>query len=180
MTGVDWDRVAIAVVLRGLGHVPWPLRYSYDLHRTAKWGVWKQLCTLDPQPDRSTIERLADEMLGDFERPCGLELLTGAASTTIAMNAWTTEGEAWIYMNLPETPMILEGTSCGTFLFYKHPGSSVESRHVFVDGPTEPAIIRIFGEWGSVTVPPSVYEAVLDRPAVSALPEFNPAWMPRR
>jgi hypothetical protein len=179
MTDVDWDRAAIAVVLRGLGHVPWPLRYSYDLHKTAKLGVWKQLCTLDPQRDRSMIERFADQMLADFERPCHLELLTGAASGTIAVNAWTTEGEAWIYMNLPETPMILEGTCSGTFLFYRHPVIPVESRHVFVDGPTEPAIIRIFGEWGSVTVPPSGHEAVLDWPAVSALPEFNPAWMLR-
>jgi hypothetical protein len=180
MTDVDWDRAAIAAVLRGLGHVPWPLRNSQYLPEQAKWGVRKRLCALDPRGERSTIDELADGMLSDFERPCLLELLTGAASNTVAVNAWTTEGEAWIYMNLPETPMILEGTSSGTVLFYRHPGKPVESRHVFVDGPAEPAIIRVFGEWGSIPVPPSAYEAILAWPAVSALPEFNPTWMPRR
>jgi hypothetical protein len=138
------------------------------------------MCTLDPQRERIAIERLAEAILGFFDRPCQLELLTGAVSNTVAVNAWTIEGEAWIYASLPETPMILEGTSCGAFLFYRHPGKPVESRHVFVDGPPEPAIIRIFGEWGSVPVPPSAWEADLNWPAVSALPEFNPAWMPRR
>ena len=180
MTDADWDRAAIAVVLRGLGHVPWPWRYSWDRHRTAKLGIRTRLCTLDPQGDRSAAEQLAEGVLADFEQPCLLELLTGAASNTVAVNAWTTEGEAWIYMNLPETPMILEGTPSGTVLFYRHPGKLVESRHVFVDGPTEPAIIRIFGEWGSVAVPPSAHEAILAWPAVSALPEFDPAWMGRR
>jgi hypothetical protein len=176
----DANRAAFAGVLRELGHIPWPLRYSKEYHTTEKWGVRRRMCTLHPRRERGTIEKLADGVLANFRRPCVLELLTGAVSDTVAVNSWTTEGEAWVWLNLSATPMVLKGSPVGTCFFYRHPGQPVQSRHVFVDGPNEPTIIRILSEWESVIVPVSAYEVICDWPAVSALPIFSPAWIPER
>lgn len=184
MMQLDREREEIAHVLRALEHVPWPLRVesiraSLGGCRTARWERRRQLSKLGRRGDWDEIERLTVLTLRDFERPCHLEVLTGLLAGVVAVNGWTAEGEVWICLNLPETPMVLENAA-GTFWFYRYRAGQVRTRHVQVGGPAEPAIVGTLGEWGSVSVPASAYEVVLEWPFISELPEFNPGWMPRR
>lgn len=167
-------RVYAALLLWSRGFVPWPLRSSPAEHRTENWLLLRRLYRLGAAHawSRAAIETLLDS----FERPCQLQILTGAAIGVVAVNCWTVEGEMWVCLNLPDTPAVLTNQS-GLHCFYRSPSEPVPTRHAEVAFEGDRTLIRVHGDWDAVTVPPSECDAIETWPTVDALPVFEPAWL---
>ena len=174
-TDLCLTRAEIAALLWALGLVPFPVRYVSRLQWDMLSRDIRQLHRLDARRHLDRIERLVEKHLDDFNRPCGLEVLTGSVSSAVAVNAWSAQGELWVYQHLLETPMVLE-TDCGMFFLYRHPGRLVATRHHWITESPRPTFLRVFGDAGWVSVPPAAHAAILEWPSVSTLPEFDPAW----